>query len=264
MERPFNASLYEEEFAAFLPTVAVSDRCPLNTEMFFLWCMIRTSKPTLFIESGAYRGYSAAFICEALKRNNNGAEFITYGYDSQGCLRDARQRLSRYRFAQVIEGDSRKHLSCWATETRPTAFFVDGPKGRNMPPLFYTIDKQFGNKVFLAVHDCEPESGSGNRWYLETFWSPAYPIIYCDSTFQTSCSSFDEALAGEPESSHWKPYHLHGKRRVSYGTETGFVLFGSEKPGTPFSRFSARVYRYMRFRVVQKAANKVRMLRRRS
>ncbi len=261
MERPFADSRYLEEFAVFLPSVSGSDRSPLNTEMYFLWSMIRTTKPTLFIESGTYRGYSASFICEALRRNENGAEFVSYGYDLEDCLSEARRTLSSYRFARVIEGDSREHLASWPFETRSAAFFIDGPKGHNMPPLFYTLSKRFTNKAFIAVHDCEPDSGSYNRWYTETFWSPAYPIIYCDSRFQVRYSFLDEALIRESEPPHWKPYYLHGQRRVSYGTQTGFVLFGTEKLGTSFSRLKARIYRYLRFRVVQTTAHRIRSLR---
>lgn len=54
----FSPEDYLKEFNEFLGTVEYSDRNPLNTEMFFMWCMIRRFKPLLFIESGTFRGYS--------------------------------------------------------------------------------------------------------------------------------------------------------------------------------------------------------------
>ena len=94
----FRAEQYLAEFSDFLSTVEWSDRSPLNTEMFFLWSMIRATKPELFIESGTFRGYSANFICEALKRNNNGAKFITFGFNLEHCLPSARERLKQYTY----------------------------------------------------------------------------------------------------------------------------------------------------------------------
>ena len=91
----FCAQDYLQEFKEFSSQVEASGRNPLNSEMFFLWCMIRTTRPQLVIESGTFRGYSASFICEALRQNDNQAEFVTFGYNLENCLPYARQRLAK-------------------------------------------------------------------------------------------------------------------------------------------------------------------------
>ena len=245
----FRDDEYLKEFTDFLGTVIWSDRNPLNTEMFFLWSMIRTLKPELFIESGTFRGYSANFICEALERNDNDAEFVTFGFNLENCLSFARARLEKYSFAIVVEGDSREFLRSWAEETRPTAFFIDGPKGRNMPPLLFAILRNFPNTQFIAVHDCQKESGSRNRMYIHKFFSREYPIMFCESTFQDKFSYLDEPLIGKSELVDWKPYQWNGVMWDSYGTETGYVLPVLGKIGTPFSRLPFYLYRQIRFRI---------------
>ena len=245
----FHDGEYLDEFIDFLKTVAWSDRSPLNTEMFFLWSMIRSTKPEVFIESGTFMGYSANFICEALGRNNNNAEFTTYGFNLGNCLPFARKRIERYPFARVIEGDSRELLKARPRETRSTAFFIDGPKGKNMPPLFFSILARFSNVQFIAVHDSQKESGSRNRYYLEKFFGREYPIMYCDASFQDKFSRLDEPLIGKSELVDWKPYHWNGMKQASYGTETGYVLPVLGKVGTPVSRMLFRLYRQLRFNV---------------
>jgi hypothetical protein len=258
----FDDDDYLDEFSDFLRTVEWSDRSPLNTEMFFLWSMIRTTKPKLFIESGTFRGYSANLVCEALDRNSNGAEFITYGFDLDGCLKFARKRLARHRFATVVEGDSREMLKGWSPEARSTAFFVDGPKGRNMAPLFFTILAKFPNVQFIAVHDCEKESGSGNRHYLEAFFWGEYLIMYCGSDFQDKFAYLDDSLVGRSELVDWKPYYWDGVRRDSYGTETGYVLPILGKMGTVGSRRLFSLYRSFRFRVYHRLGSVYSRIRR--
>ena len=217
----FDPNNYLKEFREFSVEVESSGRNPLNTEMFFLWSLIRTSRPELFIESGTFRGYSAMFICEALRRNDNGAEFVTYGYNLENCLPYARQRLAKYPFAQVIEQDSRIGIHQFAGDRRAAAFFIDGPKGRNMPALFGAILGDFGNLSFVAVHDCQPESTSGNRAFLEDYFGWQYPIRYCDSRFELAYRELDRPLENGAE---WQPYQLNGVPQKSYGTETGYVL----------------------------------------
>lgn len=251
----FHDSQYLEEFNGFMHTVAYSDRNPLNTEMFFLWSMIRATKPKLFIESGTFRGYSANFICEALYRNDNEAEFITFGYNLDNCLPYARRRLRRYPFSCVVETDSREAIKSWKNETRKTAFFIDGPKGRNMPPLFFAVLRNFVDIEFIAVHDCEIESGSGNRWYIEKFFRKEFPIMYCDTLFQEKLSYLDEPLIRKSKTSDWRPYHLHGKMRKSYGTETGYILPKMAERGFRFSLISFYIYRQYRFKFYLSLSN---------
>jgi predicted O-methyltransferase YrrM len=240
----FSPDTYLNEFRAFLGTVAYSERNPLNTEMFFLWCMIRTFKPKLFVESGTFRGYSAQFICEALARNANDAEFITLGFNLDDCLPFARRRLAPYPFAQVIEVDSRLFIRQLAREDRPSAFFIDGPKGRNMPPLFEAIERRFSNILFIAVHDCERESGSRNRRHVEQYYGVEFPIIYCDAAFQVPLQELDEGLIGRSELTDWRPFFFRGAPRASYGTETAYVLTQQSRLRIP--RLLLRPYRWAR------------------
>jgi len=245
----FRDDEYLDEFADFLSTVVWSDRSPLNTEMLFLWSMVRSTKPELFVESGTFKGYSADFICKALEHNDNDAEFITYGFDLENCLSFAKERLEKYPFARVVEGDSRKLLKAWPREMRPAAFFIDGPKGRNMIPLFLIIVAKFSNIRFIAVHDSERESGSANRHYLTAFFGGEYPITFCDSDFQDKLSHLDSPLIGRSGLMHWQPYQWNGMKRRSYGTETGYVLPALGKVDTAVPRMLFYLYRQFRFRV---------------
>lgn len=238
----FNPDDYLDEFRAFLPSVEFSERNPLNTEMFFLWCMIRAQRPQLFIESGTFRGYSATFACEALARNDDGAEFVTIGFNLENCLPFARERLARYPFARVVEADSRQLLAEWPPEQRRTAFFVDGPKGRNMLPLFDVLERRFTKVSFIAVHDCERESTSRNRRRVRQFYGLEHPILYCDSAFQVPLQDMDTPLIGRSELADWRPFHFKGADRKSYGSETAYILRGVSKPAS-LPRAVRRAYR---------------------
>jgi hypothetical protein len=180
-----------------------------------------------------------------LARNKNDAEFISYGFNLENCIPYASKRLAKYRFAQVIEGDSRELLFRFINESRSTAFFIDGPKGRNMPPLFSTILKSFKNILFIAVHDCEEENGSGNRWYVLNYFNKQFDYLFCDSPFQDQFSFLDEALIGRPEMEYWKPFYRSGKPQRSYGTQTCFAI--PKKNFSRFNQFMVNFYRLTRF-----------------
>lgn len=243
----FYTDEYLDEFENFYREVEWSDRNPLNTEMLFLWSMIRSLKPKLFIESGAFKGYSANFICEALARNDNDAEFVTYGFNLDNCIPFAQERLAKYPFARVVEGDSREAIRAFSGENRPTAFFIDGPKGRNLPPLLLTLKAQFSDVLFMAVHDCEKESGSRNRDVVQKFFGREYPIMFCDAAFQEQFAYLDKPLIGKSELVDWKPFYWNGVKRDSYGTETGYVLPVLGPIGTPITRALFGAERYTRF-----------------
>lgn len=251
----FAPEKYLQEFQAFSAGVENSGRNPLATEMFFLWSMIRSSRPELFIESGTFRGYSAVFICEALRLNNNGAEFVTFGYNLENCLPYARQRLAAYPFARVIEQDSRIGIHKFSGERRAAAFFIDGPKGRNMPALFGGILRNFKQILFLSVHDCQPESTSGNRRYLEDYFGWQYPIRYCDSQFELAYQQLDQPLES---SSEWRPFHIQGIPQKSYGTETGYVLIDKPKPVAPLPGALFRMRHWLRYHFWLALKNQVR------
>jgi hypothetical protein len=251
----FDPGKHLDEFRSFCAGVENSGRNPLNTEMFFLWSMIRTTRPELFIESGTFRGYSAVFICEALRRNAGGAEFVTFGYNLENCLPYARRRLAEYPFARVIEQDSRAGIRQFAGEQRAAAFFIDGPKGRNMPALFGGILATFRRRLFLAVHDCQPESTSGNRRYLEAYFGWQYPLHYCDSQFELAYRDLDRPLENRAE---WQPYHINGVPQQSYGTETGYVLMDRPKPAAPLRTGLNRTQRWLRYHVWLGLKNRIR------
>jgi len=220
----FNPYVFLENFDSILDNIAYTPRNPLNTEMFFMWCMIQTFKPDLFIESGTYKGYSANFICEGLKHTSKDVNFVTYGYNLEDCIPYAIDRLSIYEFANVIEGNSCAQIRDFKGEKRSTAFFIDGPKGKNLPFLLFSINELFENIAFIAVHDCERESGSNNRWYIEHFANFGYSLLYCDASFQEEFTSLDKTLIGSEDMSMWQPYQKSGKPTASYGTGTGYLI----------------------------------------
>ena len=220
----FDPGRYLDEFRSFISTVEYSDRSPLNTEMFYMWCMIRALQPRLFIESGTFRGYSASIICEALARNDTAATFLTIGFNLEDCIPFAKQRLAPFSFARVIEGDSRQVLKRFDGATDKAAFFIDGPKGENMYPLLKLVLKKFPDFLFVAVHDCNKESGSGNRYCINNFFGTEFPILYSDTPFQQEYAELDSSIVGRSKLVSWSPFHLDGQPIDSYGTETGFVL----------------------------------------
>jgi len=220
----FNPYDYLEQFVTFLDNVAYTPRNPLNTEMFFIWCMIQTFKPALFIESGTYKGYSANFICEGLKHISKDINFLTYGYNLEDCIPYAIERLSIYDFAKVVEGNSRELIRDFNSERRSTAFFIDGPKGKNLPQLVFSIINSFNNIAFIAVHDCEQESGSNNRWFVEQFRCLGFSSMFCGTDFQEKFAYLDKPLIGMEGMSNWRPYYKHDRPTPSYGTETGYLI----------------------------------------
>lgn len=243
----FKDDQYIDEFQRFLDNVNYTERNPLNTEMLFLWSMIRSIQPKLFIESGTFRGYSANFICEALSLNHNNPDFISIGFDIDNCLSYASNRLSKYRFAKVIEADSRSYIKQMKHENRLVAFFIDGPKGRNMPPLFSNILIKFRNIAFIAVHDCEEDSSSGNRGYVTTYFRNQFHYLFCDSQFQEKFQYLDQNLIDLPEMNFWQPYRLQGKPRKSYGTQTCYII--PREDIAKLTQIYLSIFRFVRFSV---------------
>ena len=233
------------EFYAFAQNVKWTGRNPLNTELFFLWSIIQKLQPLVFFESGTFKGYSSEFICEALSRYNSSVEFMTFDINMFDSVNYAKSRLKRFKFADVCEGDSRAALKKLKNEDRPTAFFVDGPKGQNMIPLFMLLLRQFENISFIAVHDCH--IGNWNRRYLRDFFSFEYPLIFTDSKFQEKYAFLDEPLIGRSSDSPWRPYFFQGREQQSYGTETGYVIPSVGRlPDAP-PRLICWWYRHLRF-----------------
>lgn len=61
---------YEKEFKEFAKEQTYQPGGMINTELLVLYCLIRHSKPEVFIESGTMNAYSSVFIAEALRQNN--------------------------------------------------------------------------------------------------------------------------------------------------------------------------------------------------
>ena len=220
----FNPNDFLEQFTDVMKTVKFTPRNPLNTEMFFLWCMIQSFEPKLFIESGTYRGYSANYICEGLDQTEEDVQFISYGYNLEGCIPFAIERLTHYNFATVIEGNSIKKIRVFNGEKRKTAFFIDGPKGKNLPDLLFLIIEYFRDIAFIAVHDCERDSSSNNRWYVEELSRLGFSLLFCGKEFQEEYSYLDVPLIDNEDMGHWRPYIRFGRPTSSYGTETGYLI----------------------------------------
>ena len=146
----------------------------------------------------------------------------------------------------MVEADSREYVANLPRDDRSVAFFIDGPKGKNMPPLFAAIQERFSNVLFIAVHDCERESGSRNRKRVEQYFAPEFPIMYCDGAFQLPYAQLDRCLIGKSELTSWRPFHCNGMKRESYGTETAYILglYPYQRPRIP--RPLLRPYRWVR------------------
>lgn len=250
----FNPERYLKEFKSYINEVEYTDRTPLNTEMFYMWCMIRTLKPEIFIESGTFKGYSASIICEALSRNDNNPKFITIGFNLDNCIPYATKRLSKYKFAKVIEGDSREYLKNFKIINKRAAFFVDGPKGSNMYPLFKIILKKFPDFQFIGVHDCNKENGSGNRYCINNFFGREFPILYSDIPFQEKYSHLDKPLINASTVKQWRPYHFNDEPIESYGTETGYIIGLYKEDVNDLEKFYYGVSRYWRISLKSKLA----------
>ena len=220
--------------------------------------MIRATKPKQFIESGTFKGYSAQFICEALKANDNEATFSTYGFDLENCLEVAKERLRSYSFAHVFEGDSRTLMNRSPKSPLSTAFFIDGPKGRNLPLLLFRIIRYFSNICFIAVHDCQTESGSGNRDVLLRFFDAEYPIMFCNTSFQEKVSKLDVPMIGQSNLVDWRPFHVNRKKQHSYGTETGYVLPMLGRKRCTVNLLPFYVRRYIRFYIYRRLRDQTR------
>lgn len=217
-----------DSFERFMTTVTYTERNPLNTEAFYMWCMLRRDRPVQFIESGTFKGYSANFICEALSHNDNSPQFTTIGFDLENCLVEARARLEPYPFARVVEGDSFDVIETIEDKSLSTAFFIDGPKGKNLKPFLKKVFALFPNICFVAIHDAEPDGKSGNR-RIALSYAHTYDVFFCGSEFQTHYARLDEPLFKVMAEDLWRPYRLKGQPISSYGTETAFIVPNAQK-----------------------------------
>ena len=155
-----------------------SERSISPIEGVYLARWIEHFKPRLFIESGSDIGFSGECICEALAEYVQDPTFYTVEIDPDRA-RHARERLARFSFATVVTGRSDAWLKTWPKRVNaPTAFFLDGPKGRGMLPVFRQIMRRFVNIQFIAVHDCY--CGGTQRQVVRDYFAHEYMTVFTD------------------------------------------------------------------------------------
>lgn len=153
-----------------------SDRSASPVEMVYLGKMIQHFKPDLFIESGSDIGYSGERICAALAKSVDTPLFYTVEPDPARA-HYTRTRLERFEFATAITGASAKWLKTWPRRVNArVAFFIDGPKGVKMIPLFASIMRRFTNIQFIAIHDCY--EGGAQREVVLKFFAHEYLTMF--------------------------------------------------------------------------------------
>jgi len=153
-----------------------SDRSASPIEMVYLAKWIAHYQPALFIESGSDIGYSAECICEALDKHVEKPLFYTVEPDPARA-HYTRTRLERFPFATSITDKSDRWLKTWPRRVNaPVAFFIDGPKGVKMLPVFCDIMRRFTNIQFIAIHDCY--EGGQQREVVIQFFAHEYLTMF--------------------------------------------------------------------------------------
>jgi len=122
-----------------------------NIEAFYLWALIGHFRSEVVFESEIYRGRSTEIIARACKY---------YGVDKHIAVDTsnlqeeyARKKLEPYDIEYVIM-DSTERLQK-ENPTRPTFYFVDGPKSGE--PLCRLVDQIMAtNWKGVVFHDCKP------------------------------------------------------------------------------------------------------------
>lgn len=212
---------YENEFWEVAQKMEFTDRNPLNTEMFFLWCVLKSRPVVNLYESGTFKGYSTEFLAKAIV--DSPTEFTTIGMSLEDSYSYAKKRLAPYSNVTVIDDNSIDWVSRLPKSSQPCAWWIDGPKGRNLPPLLEQIGEKFDNVQWIAVHDAEPEDWSGNRKQTIKYFSDETPISFTEESFQEKYHYMDKPLIGRSELVPWYPYKQRGLEKTSYGTQTIFV-----------------------------------------
>ncbi|MBI4342273.1 MAG: class I SAM-dependent methyltransferase [Candidatus Omnitrophica bacterium] len=158
IEPRFVTPAIQGEFEQLIATMRYEPHGIVNTAGLLLYAMVRHYRPRLFVESGTGRGYSTQFIAEALRANGNGARLVTFGLAHDDNLQAARERLARYPFVTVIEGEAQRRLPAALNglTALPSAVFIDGPKAKD--PAFGQLLTQlyrFSDLLFIALDDCQ-------------------------------------------------------------------------------------------------------------
>ncbi|MBF0472440.1 MAG: hypothetical protein HQK93_01725 [Nitrospirae bacterium] len=97
---------YEREFIELANKYTFKMKGMINSSLLILYCMIRHTKPEIFIESGLGNGYSSGYIAEALRMNNNGAKMYCLSFFSPEEYENVTNTLKPFDFVQIIEGRS--------------------------------------------------------------------------------------------------------------------------------------------------------------
>ena len=145
---------YEREFTEFADRQIYQPGGMINTELLVLYCLIRHTKPELFIESGTMNGYSSVFIAEALRRNGTGAKLYCLSLFEDGEEGVAAERLRPYGFAEIRNGYSELLIDQVIQEhgKERVAILIDGPKARSesWDILTSKIANNFPQLLFLC------------------------------------------------------------------------------------------------------------------
>lgn len=231
-----------KEFEDLLRNVSYSNRGILNTEALIIYSLIRKYQPDIFFESGTYYGYSSYFICEALKRNNNNPTFKTFTLDKDGCLNFSRNYLKDYKFCEVIEGESQKHLVEYKdiSHGKKIGFFIDGPKGASadFDELMHVLSA-FEGFQFIACHDCEDhippyydthiKRGFINKtrlkfehYYNKFFKEKGYKLYFINNEWCEKNQSLDADIFKSDKLV--QPYFFKKGKQISYGLTMGVII----------------------------------------
>jgi len=213
--------LYEQEFWEMAQGLQFTDRNPLNTEMFFLWCLVKSSPIINLYESGTFQGYSAEILAKAIATKP--INFTTIGLSLDDSYDFARNRLKGFSNVSVVEGNSVEWVKQQEKSNDRCGWWIDGPKGKNMLPLFDAIGEKYESVEWIAVHDAEPEDWSGNRKRTINYFSDTVPISFTEESFQKKYSYMDKPLIGKSSIEPWYPHKQRGLEDTSYGTQTIIV-----------------------------------------
>lgn len=97
---------FEDEFQQFAEKQTYQSGGMINTELLVLYCLVRHSKPEVFIESGTKNAYSSVLIAEALKKNNSESKLYCLSLFSDNEFRTAQERLQPHEFSTIQKGNS--------------------------------------------------------------------------------------------------------------------------------------------------------------
>ncbi len=145
---------YKDEFISFADKQQYQPGGIINTELIVLYCLIRHTKPDIFIESGTKFGYSSVFIAEALYQNATNSKLYCLSLFKENELAVVSKRLKKYDFVTIIEGLSEETIDKVASMhgSKRVGILIDGPKARSKSWDILTekISTLFTNLLFIC------------------------------------------------------------------------------------------------------------------